>query len=121
MQSCFNNALIIVIKDFTAHSFLMKTKELIFSLHGNEFSEQLTQRFIRIYTIMLITSVLVFATCFTLREIVATEETPEKKGLEDALAAEILPERQKRSRENITNVIPNLNNVHQRLQALEKK
>lgn len=52
---------------------------------------------------------------------VATDKAAENSGLEDAPAAEIVPERRERSSENNTNGAPNLNNVHQRLQALEKK
>ncbi|PFX15796.1 hypothetical protein AWC38_SpisGene19965 [Stylophora pistillata] len=66
-------------------------------------------------------SVITCVMCFTLHEIVATDETAEKSGFEDAPAAEILPERQERSSENNTNQAQSLNNVHQRLQAVEKK
>ncbi|PFX15799.1 hypothetical protein AWC38_SpisGene19971 [Stylophora pistillata] len=66
-------------------------------------------------------SVIACAMVFTLREIVATDKIAEKAAFGDAAAGEILPERQKRSSENNTNGAPNLNNVHQRLQALEKK
>lgn len=66
-------------------------------------------------------SVIACAMVFTLREIVATDKIAEKTAFGDAVAGEILPERQKRSSENNTNGAPNLNNFNQRLQALEKK